>query len=110
MVETTHEIVFTSIRVLVQAINYLFVSVDEVTTLDNQQWISDHVYVMKDQHRFPILFILECVEVNVIIDNIISILLKCMVKYEGVLDEELVSCGYAQVVMKILCFRDIGLG
>jgi len=48
MVETTHEIVFTSIRVLVQAINYLFVSVDEVTTLDNQQWISDHVYVMKD--------------------------------------------------------------
>jgi hypothetical protein len=48
MVETMHEIVFTSIRVIVQAINYLFVSVDEVTTLDNHQWISVHAYVMKD--------------------------------------------------------------
>jgi hypothetical protein len=95
MVETMHEIVFTSIRVIVQAINYLFVSVDEVTTLDNHQWICVHVYVMKDWHRFSILFTLECVEVNFIIDNIISILFKCMVKYKGVLDEEFVSCGYA---------------
>jgi len=75
-----HDVVLTSTKVVVQAINYFFVTIDEVTTLDNQQWIKVHVCVVKDWRRFPILFTLECVEVSVIANNITSILLKYMVK------------------------------
>jgi hypothetical protein len=64
---------------------------NEVITLDNQQWISVHVYVMKDCCRFPILLTLECVEMNAIAHNITSIFLKCMVKHRGVSVEELIS-------------------
>jgi hypothetical protein len=60
-----HDVVLTSTRAVVQAINYFFVTADEVTTLDNEQWINAHVYVMKDWRRFSILPTLECVEVSV---------------------------------------------
>jgi hypothetical protein len=54
MVEAMHDFVLTSTKVIMQTINYFFVSANEVTTLDNWQWINVHVYVMKDWCRFPI--------------------------------------------------------
>jgi hypothetical protein len=65
MVEAMHDFVLTSTKAIMQAINYFFMNVNEVTTLDNWQWISVHVYVMKDWCRFPILLTLERVEMNV---------------------------------------------
>jgi hypothetical protein len=35
MVEAMHDSVLTSIKVIMQVINYFFVSANEVTTLDN---------------------------------------------------------------------------
>jgi hypothetical protein len=89
MVEAMHYFVLTSIKAIMQTINYFFVSANEVITLDKWQWIGVHVYVMKDWCRFPILLTLECVEVNAIANNIILILLKCMAKYRGASIEEL---------------------
>jgi hypothetical protein len=89
MVEAMHDFVLTSIKAIMQAINYFFVSANEVITLDNWLWINVHVYVMKDWCTFPILLTLERVEVNAIANNITLILLKCMAKYIGVLIEEL---------------------
>jgi hypothetical protein len=48
MVEAMHDVVLTSIKAIGQAINYFCVIANEEITLDNQQWISVHVYVMKD--------------------------------------------------------------
>jgi hypothetical protein len=89
MVEVMHDFVLTSTKAIMQAINYFFMNVNEVTTLDNWQWISVHVYVMKDWCRFPILLTLERVEMNVTAINITLILLKCMAKYRGVSIEKL---------------------
>jgi hypothetical protein len=47
--------------------------------MDNQQWIRVNICVMKDWHHIPILLTLERVEVGANANNIIAILLKCMV-------------------------------
>jgi hypothetical protein len=57
------------------------VNVDEVTMMDNQLWIHVNIYFMKDWHHIPILLTLEHVEVGANANDIIAILLKCMVKY-----------------------------
>jgi len=64
---------------------------------------------MKEWCRFPILFTLELVEMNATINNITSILLKCMAKYGGVRLKSLFDGGYALVLMEIMCSRDIKL-
>jgi hypothetical protein len=55
---------------------------------------------------------LECMEVNATIDNIIIIFLKCMVKYGGILCDELslrwvcLNC-YGNFVFQEHCFQVI---
>ncbi len=49
--------------------------------MDNQLWIHVNIYFMKDWHHIPILLTLEHVEVGANANDIIAILLKCMVKY-----------------------------
>jgi hypothetical protein len=49
-------------------------------------------------------------KVGIIAHNITTILLKCMVKYGKVLDEEFGSRWVCLVVMKISCSKDITLG
>ncbi len=88
MVEAMHDFVLTSIKAIMQAINYLFVSANEVITLDN--WKMDQCPCLcYERCRFSILLTLECVEMNAIANNITLILLKCMAKYGGVSIEEL---------------------
>jgi hypothetical protein len=44
----------------VQGANLFLVTTNEVTSImENQQWISVHVYVMKDYYPIPILLTLE---------------------------------------------------
>jgi hypothetical protein len=49
-----------------------------------------HVYVygMKYTCQIPILFFLECMEMGATTNHIIAILLKCIAKYGGVLNEK----------------------
>ncbi len=68
-------------------VNFFSMNVNEVTTTNNQQWINIHLYLIKIWRSIPILLTLECVEMGANINNIIRILLKCMVKYEGLSNE-----------------------
>jgi hypothetical protein len=49
-------------------------SVNEVTTINNQQGINIHFYVLKIWHSILILLTLECVEMGANTNNIIRIL------------------------------------
>jgi hypothetical protein len=40
-------------------VNYIFISCDKVTSIDNQSWILVHAYVVEDFKRTPILVNLE---------------------------------------------------
>jgi len=55
-----HDVVLSSNINVVQHVNIFLVTANEVTSImDNQQWISVHVYVMKDYYQIPILLTLE---------------------------------------------------
>jgi hypothetical protein len=64
---------------------------------------------MEDWHHIPILLTLERVEVGANANNIIAILLKCMVNIEEFLMRSLVQGGCDLVMMKVLCSKDITL-
>jgi hypothetical protein len=44
MVEAMHNILFQTIKIVVQKATYILVSCDKVTTIDNQNWLNVHVY------------------------------------------------------------------
>jgi hypothetical protein len=43
-----YDFVLRFIHLVVQKAQFIFVSCDEVTTIDNQSWILTHLYVWKD--------------------------------------------------------------
>jgi hypothetical protein len=43
-------IILTFITTTTQGANFFSMSANEVIVVDNQQWISVHVYIMKDWH------------------------------------------------------------
>jgi hypothetical protein len=55
MVEAMHGIVLRAIKVFVQTTYFILVSCDEVMTLDNQSWLSVHVYVVEQWRRVLVL-------------------------------------------------------
>ena len=60
IVEYLHKQVMVKSREVLSATKYLAITCDEVTTVDNQSWISIHAYCVQDFYRQPILISLEC--------------------------------------------------
>jgi len=56
MAEAMHNVVLNAIKVALQKLNFIFVSCDEVTILDNQRWSYVHFFVIDKWKRIPILF------------------------------------------------------
>jgi hypothetical protein len=56
-----HNVVLWATKVNVQKSYFIFVSRDEVTTINNQSLLSIHVYVTEKWKRVPILLNLQCV-------------------------------------------------
>ncbi len=89
---------------------FFLVSANERITMDNQQWINVHVYIIKHWCQIPILLSLERMEVSATTNSNIIILLKCMVKYGRILCDELglrwvcFNC-YGNFVFQEFCFR-----
>ncbi len=46
MVEFMHQMVMKVTRAVIQAAQYISLSYDEVSTIDNQSWLSIHYYVV----------------------------------------------------------------
>jgi len=60
---------------------FIFMSYDEVTTIDNQSWLSVHVYVTKECKRVPILLNLQCVVDETTFDNLTSFIVKSLMEF-----------------------------
>jgi hypothetical protein len=58
-------------------------SANELTTIDNQQWINVHIYVMKKWVWIPILLTFQDVEMGVATDNFTNIILQNLTKFKG---------------------------
>ncbi len=62
-----------------------------MTTVDAQQWISIHGYVMQNWKHVIILLTLEKVEVGATLDNIKGVILDAMGKYKGLTNSNIAS-------------------
>ncbi len=70
---------------------FIVVSVDEVTTIDNTQWLSIHLYVVQKWRHIPILLCVETVSLFATSYNIFSSMVKCMLDFDGLGVEEIVG-------------------
>lgn len=82
---------------IVSKVNYVVISVGEVTTIKVQQWINILLYMIKNWKHIPILQALEKVEAGANVDNIKGVILDAIGKYGGFTNLTMAS--------KWICFR-----
>jgi hypothetical protein len=69
------EHVLTKTCLIIQSPKFLFIFVDEITTMDCQRWIFVHVYVVEGWKRTPILLTLEQMLSSVIANDLINVIM-----------------------------------
>ncbi len=74
-----------------QKSHFISMNCDEVTTIDNQSWLSIHVYVTKEWKKVPILLNLQCVVDGAIFNNMTSFILKSMMEFRGLSEIDLTN-------------------
>ncbi len=83
--------VFTKTHLVVQSTKFLFVSIDEVTTIDCQRCIVVHMYVVEGWKHIHILSTLEQVLFGAIANNLTKVIMGSLLQYGGVFETNLVS-------------------
>ncbi len=107
---TVQGVVLSKAMSIISKVNYVVVSVDEVTTINGLKWISIHAYMMKNCKHVPILLTLEKVEVGVTLDSIKAIILNAMGKYGVLAMKPWSPSGVALDVMVTMCSQAFKLG
>ncbi len=85
-----HEVVVNKIQNLVQSAQFISFSCDEVTTCDQQLWVSIHAYVVEGWQIILLLLLLQQVVDGATSDNLKHISVDVMILY-GDLTEENIS-------------------
>jgi hypothetical protein len=87
--EYLHKQVMVKSREVLSAAKYLAITCDEVTTLDNQSWISIHAYCLQDFSRQPILISLERLTEGASAGRLAIIIIDAMINHGGQSKDEL---------------------
>ncbi len=82
---------FTKTHLVVQSTKFLFVSIDEITTMDCQGWIVVHMYVVEGWKHIHILLTLEQVLFGAISNNLIKMIMGSLLQHGGLFETNLVS-------------------
>jgi hypothetical protein len=85
-----HGIVLEVTKFAIEIAQYLSLTCDEVSTINNQSWLLIHVYVVQNWLRIPIFFSLEHVVVGSSVDNFTLVLLQTLMHQRG-FTKELIS-------------------
>jgi hypothetical protein len=89
---------------------YLALSCDEVTTIDNQSWISIHYYVVQDWCHLPILIFSQQVIEGGGLDNLIEIIMGVLKKERGgVFDVNVARNLMPFGLMMLMIFKGCGM-
>jgi hypothetical protein len=86
-----HDIFLDSIKVAFVLASFIVVFANEVTIIDNTQWLFIHLYVVQQWKTILIFLCVRTMGMSTTSDNIFSLMLKCLVEYSGLRLEELVS-------------------
>jgi hypothetical protein len=96
MVETMHNVVLQTTQNVMQKSPFIFVNCDEVTTIDNQSWLSIHVYVTKEWERVLILLNLQHVVDGRTFNNLTPLIVKKLMEFGSLSETNLAN--------KLVCF------
>lgn len=88
-VEVMHKVLLEATKATFAFANFNVVSVDEVTTIDNTQWLSIHLYVVHGWKRIMILLCVEIIGVSSTFDNVFRLMVKGLLEFGGLRFEEL---------------------
>jgi hypothetical protein len=86
-----HDVALSKTLSMILKVNFVVVSVNEVTIVDAQQWISIHGYVMQNWKCVLVLLTLEKVEAGATSNNIKGVILDVMGKYGGLTNFDMAS-------------------
>ncbi len=80
MANSICKFVFKKSQNFVVASRFLSLNVDEVTNINNQYWISIHVYVMQAWRRVQVLFTFQHVVERGIIDDLTFVITQSLMQ------------------------------
>ncbi len=101
MVEFMYAQVISLIMVVVPIGNHVALTCDEVSMVDNGNWISIHAYLMQYWVKIPMLISLQKVVDGIGVVNLIVVIMEALQKAKGLSSKF--------VVQKPLCFGDDGV-
>jgi hypothetical protein len=76
MVEIMHSLLLDVTKVTFVVIAFIAISANEVTSINNTQWCSIHLYVVQNWTKILILFCLDQVDVYATSNNIFVLMFK----------------------------------
>ncbi len=95
-------------NIFLQAINecllivkFISLSCDEVTTIDNQSWLSMHVYMIDLWKQIPILLNLQQMVNGASSNNLTSLIVQRLINYGGYSETNITN--------KLVCFAIDGV-
>jgi hypothetical protein len=91
MATNMHEVVMNKIRNLVQSVQFISLSCDEVTTCDQQSWVLIHAYVVQGWQKNLLLLSLQQVVDGATSNNLKCILVDVLVLYGDLTQESIAS-------------------
>ena len=100
MAESLFNVVQKRTKLVVSDSNFISLSCDEVITIDNQSWISIHVYVLVDWERMPMLLSLECLTKGSTASHITKVIVNAVARDGGL--------SFQEVRDKLVCFGSNG--
>ncbi len=80
MAKVMHNVLLKATKATFVHANFIVVNVDEITTIDNTQWLSIHLYTVQGWKRIPILLCVESIVVFATSNNIFGLMVKGLLK------------------------------
>jgi hypothetical protein len=87
MAKVMHDVLLKATKVAFVCANFIAICANEITTNDNTQWLSIHLYMVQGWKRIPILLCVESIKVSATSNNILMV--KGLFKFGGLGLEEL---------------------
>ena len=91
LTECLHHQVQRKTTKVMKSARFFSITCDEVTTIDNQSWISIHGYVCEGWERLSMLLSLEHVVAGVGSNNLTAVIVNAVKNYGGQDDDDLVG-------------------
>jgi hypothetical protein len=83
MVKVMHNVLLKATKATFVCVNFIAIRANEVTIIDNTQWLSIHLYMVQGWKKIQILLCVESIRVSTTLDNIFGLMVKGLLELGG---------------------------